>query len=85
MTLLSLFQIESYNKEAYPISGRIYPPYFQIYFISVNVNVDDIAIIRSSQIHYFRSMKRQQTNRKRKIYNKKNNRSKKNGKNTCKF
>ena len=35
----SLFQIERYIKEAYQVSGGIYPPYFQIQFISVNVNM----------------------------------------------
>ena len=48
----SLFQIERYIEEAHQVSGRVYPPYFQIQFISVNVNVDDLAIIQSSQINY---------------------------------
>ena len=56
----SLFQIERYIEEAYQVSGRVYPPYFQIQFISVNGNVDDLAIIQSSQIICFRRMKRQQ-------------------------
>ena len=38
----SLFQIERYIEEAYQVSCRVYPPYFQIQFISVNVNVDDL-------------------------------------------
>ena len=49
----SLFQIERYIEEAYQVSGRVYPPYYQIQFVSVNVNVDDLAIIQSSQISYF--------------------------------
>ena len=56
----SLFQIERYAEEAYQVSGGAYPPYFQIKFISVNVSVDDLAIIHSSQISYFRRLKRQQ-------------------------
>ena len=56
----SLPQIERYIEEAYQVSGRVYPPYFQIQFISVNVNVDYLAIIQFSQISYFRRMKRQQ-------------------------
>ena len=56
----SLFQIERYIEEAYQVSGRAYPPYFQIKFISVNVSIDDLAIIHSSQISYFRRLKRQQ-------------------------
>ena len=35
----SLFQIERYIEEAYQVSGGIYPPYFQIQFISINVNM----------------------------------------------
>ena len=66
----SLFQIERYTEEAYQVSGRAYPPYFQIQFISVNVNVDDLAIIQSSQISYFRSMKRQQEQAKENLQEK---------------
>ena len=60
MKFQSLFQIESYIEEVYQVSGRVYPPYSQIQFISVNVNVDHLTIIQSSQISYFRKMKRQQ-------------------------
>ena len=56
----SLFKIERYKEEANQVSGRVYPSYFQIQLISVNVSVGDLAIIRSSQIIYFRRMKRQQ-------------------------
>ena len=54
----SLFQIERYIEEAYQVSGRVYPLYFLIQFISINVSVDDLAITQSSQISYFRRMKR---------------------------
>ena len=54
------FQIKRYIEEVYQVSGRVYPPYFQIQFILVNVNVGDLAIIQSLQISYFRRMKRQQ-------------------------
>ena len=54
-----MFQIERYIEEAYQVSGRTYPPYFQIKFILVNISVDDLAIIHSSQISYFRRLKRQ--------------------------
>ena len=80
----SLFQIERYIEEAYQVSGRVYPPHFQIQFISVNVNIDDLAIIQSSQISYFRRMKRQQ-NKQKKIYRKRkieNIKKIPNGKNT---
>ena len=60
MKFQSLFQIESYIEEVYQVSGRVYPPYSQIQFISVNVNADHLTIIQSSQISYFRKMKRQQ-------------------------
>ena len=60
MNFNSLFQIERYIEEAYQLSGRVYPPYLQVQFISVIVDTDDLAIIQSSQINYFRRMKRQQ-------------------------
>ena len=42
MKFESLFQIERYIAEAYLISGRIYPPYFQIQFISVISSIDEL-------------------------------------------
>ena len=42
MKFESLFQIERYIEEAYQISGRIYPPYFQIQFISVIFSIDEL-------------------------------------------
>ena len=56
----NLFQIERYIEEAYHLLGRVYPPYFQVYFISVFVDTGELAIIQSSQISHFRRMKRQQ-------------------------
>ena len=56
-----------YIEEAYQSSGRVYPPYFQIQFIPVNVSVDDLGIVLSGQVNCFRKMKRQQKTRKRKI------------------
>ena len=56
----SLFQIERYIEEAYQLAGRVYVTYFQFHFISVTVNTDELAIIQSSEISYFRSTKRQQ-------------------------
>ena len=47
-------------EEACQVSGRVYPPYFQIQFVLINVNVDDLAIIHSSQNSCFRRMKMQQ-------------------------
>ena len=44
----SLFQIERYNEEAYQLSGGVYPPYFQVQFISAVLNTDELAIIQSS-------------------------------------
>ena len=60
----TLFQIGINIEEAYQLLGRIYPPYFQVEFISVIVDTDDLAIIQSSQISYFRRMKRQQKQEK---------------------
>ena len=56
----SSFQIERYIEGAYQLSGRVYLPYFQVQFISVIVDTDELAIIQLSQISYFRRMKRQQ-------------------------
>ena len=55
----SLFQIERYIEEIYQLSGRVYPSYFRIQFISVSVNADDPAIIRSPSRNCFRRMERQ--------------------------
>ena len=55
----SLLQIKRYIEEAYQLSGRVYPPYFQVQFISVIVDTDELVIIQPSQISYFRGMKRQ--------------------------
>ena len=43
------------NSEVYQ---DVYPLYFQIQFISANANVDNLVIIQSSQISYFRRMKK---------------------------
>ena len=51
----SLFQIERYIDEDYQLSGRLHPLYFQIQF---TLGADDLAIIQSSHINYFRRMKR---------------------------
>ena len=74
----SLFQVERYIEKAYQLSGRVYPSYSQIQFISVSVNADDPAIIRSISRNCFRTMKRQQKRAKKKLQEKQNNRSKKN-------
>ena len=73
----SLFQIERYIEEAYQISGKMYPPYIQIQFISVILSVDELVIIiQFCQKSNFRQIKRQQrqipkkninNNKKRKI------------------
>ena len=55
-----MFQIERYIEEAYQLSGRLFPPYFQVHFISVVVETNELAIIQSSHISYFRRIKRQQ-------------------------
>ena len=76
MKFESLFQIERYIEEAYQISGRMYPPYFQIQFIPVILSVAELVIIQSCQKSHFRQIKRQQrqtpkekinNNKKRKI------------------
>ena len=70
----SLLQIERCIKEAYQISGRVYLPYFEVQFVSVSINADDLGIIQSSQINYFRRMKKQQTHAKRNLQEKQDSR-----------
>ena len=60
MKFESLFQIETYIEEVYQISGRMYPPYFQIQFNSVILSVDELVITQSCQKDNFRQIKRQQ-------------------------
>ena len=60
MKFESLFQVERYIEETYQISGRMYPPYFQIQFISVILSIDELAIIRSCQKSNFRRIKSHQ-------------------------
>ena len=76
MKFESLFQIERYIEEAYQISGRMYPPYFQIQFISVILSVDELVIIQSCQKSNFRQIKRQQRQTPKENIN--NNKKKKN-------
>ena len=74
----SLFQIERYIEEAYQLSVGVYPPCFHIQFISVKINADDVAITKSSQVNYFRRIKRQQTEAKKNLQEKQKNYCKKN-------
>ena len=74
----SLFQIERYIEEAYQLSGRVYPPCFQVQFISVIVDTDELAIIQSSQISYLRNMKIQQKLKKNLQQEKQGRKNKKN-------
>ena len=78
MKFEKLFQIDRYIEEAYRISGRMYPSYFQIQFISVILSIDELVIILSCHKSNFRRIKRQQrqepkenldNNKKRKIPN----------------
>ena len=54
MKFESLFRIERYIEKAYQISRRMYPPDFQIQFISVILSVDELVIIQSCQKSNFR-------------------------------
>ena len=46
-----LIQIERYNTEAYNVANLAYPTYFQIQFISVNVDDSDISAIQACQVN----------------------------------
>ena len=76
MKFESLFQIERYIEEAYQISDRMYPSYFQIQFISVILSIDELVRIRSCQKSNFRRIKRQQRQAPKENLN--NNKKKKN-------
>ena len=83
-----MFQIEIYIEEAYQLSDRVYLPYFQVQFVSVIANTDELATIWSSQISYFRRMKRQKKLRKNLQQEKQHGQNKKNchmAKNVCQF
>ena len=45
-----LIQIERYNTETYNAANLAYPTYFQIQFISVNVDDSDISAIQACQV-----------------------------------
>ena len=73
--------IERYIEETYQLyqlSGRVYPPYFQIHFISVNINAVDLTITQSSHINYFRKEKRQKKQTKKNLQEKQHSECKKN-------
>ena len=57
--MIAYFKLRDIIEEVYQVSGRVYPPYFQVLFISVIVDTVELAIVQSSQISYFRKMKRQ--------------------------
>ena len=70
ITFDSLFQIKRYIEEAYQLCSRVYQPYFQIQFITLNVSADDLAIIQSSQVNCFRKMKIQKNQAKENLHKK---------------
>ena len=55
-----LNQIERYIEEDYNVVNFAYPPYFQIQFVSVNVDDSDLSAIQSCQVNLFRSVKRKE-------------------------
>ena len=73
--------IERYIEETYQLyqlSGRVYPPYFQVHFISVNINAVALSITQSSHINYFRRERRQKTQTKKNLQEKQHSQYKKN-------
>ena len=55
----SLCEIERYIGKAYYVANRAYQPYFQVQFISVNIDCNDYLAIQSLQRNYFRRIKHQ--------------------------
>ena len=50
-------QIERYIEEVYNVANLACPPYFQIQFISVNVDYSDLSTIQVCQVNLFSCIK----------------------------
>ena len=60
LQLADLIQIERYLEEIYNVANLAYPPYFQIQFMSVNMNDSDLSAIQACKVKVFRSIKRKE-------------------------
>ena len=56
----NLIQVERYIEKPYNVANLAYRPYFQIQFISVNVDDSDLGAIQTCQVNLFVSVKRKE-------------------------
>ena len=57
--------MKNYIEEVYNVANLAYPSYFQIQFISVNMDDSDLSAIKSFEVNFFRSIKREEKLQKR--------------------
>ena len=55
-----MYEVERYIEEAYQTAGSTYTPYFQVQFITVNIDNVDLLAVQSAQINCFRRIKKNQ-------------------------
>ena len=60
LQLADLIQTERYLEETYNVANLAYPPYFQIQFMSVNMDDSDLSAIQACKAKVFRSIKRKE-------------------------
>ena len=60
LQLADLIQIEKYLEDTYNVANLAYPPYFQIQFMSVNMDDSDLSAIQACKAKVFRSIKRKE-------------------------
>lgn len=57
-----MYEVEWYIEEAYQTAGSTYTPYFQVQFITVNIDNIDLLAVQSAQINCFRRIKKKKKN-----------------------
>ena len=65
-----MYEVERFIEEAYQIAGRAYATYFQLQFLTVNIDSIDPLVVQNAQINYVRGTKSQKTKEKQREHNK---------------
>ena len=65
-----MYEVERYIEEAYQTAGTTYTPYFQVQFITVNIDNIDLLAVQSAQINCFRRIKKKKKTWKNRENNK---------------
>ena len=65
-----MYEVERFIEEAYQIAGRAYATYFQVQFITVNIDSIDLLVVQNAEINYIRGTKSQKTKQKQREHNK---------------